>query len=459
MKKTQLFLSDIIGKLSEKSVWRTAMWVVLLSSVFFVMLIINTLTPLLADDFYYSRNLIYGTDSVASDIGDVFVSAVNVYKQNSGRVLTHFTYHFFGFWGKGAFNIINAAAYVAVTLLIYNIVRGRKKHSISLYLLVNLSIWLCTPELGQDIFWLSGTVNYLLPMIPILILINLYSSYACEQNETSTWVGIVVGILGIIAGWQLENSSITVPVVAALYLWYYKKFYGKIPVWAISGFIGSIIGYVALVAAPGNYKRLDAEAESVSLSLPFKFAMITYYWVMFVGILTAIFLVLAIVCYKSKHIKELMQGCIFAIAALVSAYCMLAAPTSPERTWFITIIMLTVADGILLHTVCGRDNVSVKAAICVCALIILGTMSADTIITSYEINQQFSEREQTILTAKEDGQTVIEVPIYSHKYPFKANCSAEYGLYDVELGENAPNSFNGVIADYYGVEKIIGIER
>lgn len=320
-------------------------------------------------------------------------------------------------------------------------------------------MWAFTPELGQDIFWLSGAVNYLLPMLPIMGLICIYRCHF-EKPFSSDKIPrcIIITIIGILAGWSLENSGITVPVIAGLYMLLYRKHNRKIPKWAICGFIGAVLGYAALIIAPGNFKRRDIEIQSVSLSLPFKLAVITYYWIIFAGVLTAVFIAASIICIRKGKKTQLWQGLIFAVAALVSAYCMIAAPSSPERTWFITIALMTAADGILLKAVIPETgHTSIKAVFCAAALIILGTMAADTMLASYDIRNQFAERKQIILEEKSEGKTVIEIPVYSLKYPFKANRYALYGLYDVELGENAPNSFNKAIADYYGVEALIGI--
>lgn len=70
---------------------------------------------------------------------------------------------------------------------------------------------------------------------------------------------------------------------------------------------------------------------------------------MFVGVLTAIFIIGVILCIRKGEKNALYQGLIFAFAALASAYCMLAAPSSPERTWFITVSLMTTADGIVLR--------------------------------------------------------------------------------------------------------------
>lgn len=83
-------------------------------------------------------------------------------------------------------------------------------------------------------------------------------------------------------------------------------------------------------------------------------------------------------------------------------------------------------------------------------------MAADTALTTYDIRSQFIAREQYILSEKELGNMVIEVPVYKNKYPLKAHRDALYGLYDIEFGENSPNSFNRIIAKYYGVDALIG---
>lgn len=133
----------------------------------------------------------------------------------------------------------------------------------------------------------------------------------------------------------------------------------------------------------------------------------------------------------------------------------ITAPTSPERTWFITACMLTAACGIVFDF---SDAIpSVKAVICAAALVFLSVSAADTVIVTYETRSQYLVRETTILDAKNNGKTMVEVSVYSHKYPFKSNHEALYGLYDVELGENTPNSFNSIIAEYYGIDCIIGV--
>lgn len=452
-------LTELVNKFSEKGAARTILWCAVIAGTFLFVLIINCLTPLLADDYYYIQNRVTGESNIVATFSDFMRSLSNSRNLQSGRTLTFMFYHAFAAAGKTFFNIVDAISYMIAAFLMYYLIKGEGKHSVTLFTAINLSIWLFTPELGQDIFWISGAINYLLPMLPITGIFLTYKRHM-EKPSDSLKIpkAIMIFLLAVLAGWSLENSGITVPIVTGLYILFYKNRKIKIPMWAISGFAGAVLGYAALLIAPGNYKRYENELESVSLSPLFKVAIISYYWIMFIGVLTAIFIIGVILCIRKGEKTALYQGLIFAVAALASAYCMIAAPSSPERTWFITVCLMTVADGIVLRAV--KPNIAnhrpITAVCCTAALIILAAMAADTVLTTYDIREQFIAREQYILAEKDKGNMIIEVPVYKNKYPFKAHRDALYGLYDLELGENAPNSFNWAIADYYGVYTLIG---
>lgn len=453
---------NLITGFDKKSKARTALWICVIAAAFGTVLLINCLTPMLADDFHYKMNLVFGENRKVTNISDVFTSAVNSYMGNSGRTLTFLLYNLFFSMDKMVFNVASSLAYMVVTYLLYLIIRGNRKNSLTIYILVHFSLWIFSPEYGQDVFWMSGAINYLFPLIPIFSILYIYRRHTYKPFAKDGMIKCAsLFILGLIAGWQLENSSIAVPLVTLLYIIYYKK-QNKAPVpkWAISGFVGSLAGYALLIAAPGNYCRLGSEVASVSLSLPFKFAMISYYWIMFMGVLSTV-LAAGLIINKTTHkdSADFWQALIFALAALATAFCMIAAPTSPERTWFVTAALLTAACGIVLDFSGAIVSApSVKAIICAAALVFLGASVADTALVTYETRSQFLAREVKILEAKSNGETSVEVSVYSHKYPFKSNHEALYGLYDVELGDNAPNSFNIIIAEYYGIDRITGIQ-
>ncbi len=434
---------------------RIALTIAVTALMFGTLLTVNLLTPPIGDDYDYGYWLAFGDDIVSGTCRYIAYA----YRMYTGRALTALSYvAFFSLLNKTSIALVKSSAYMLTVWLLYLIIRGKRKNSICLFVGINLSLWIFVPELGQDIFWTSGVVNYLLPMLPVLGMMLIYRrSYVSSSASDGALKCVLVALLGVISGWQLENSSITVPVVILAYICLWKLKGAKVPKWAWSGLAGSVFGYILLVAAPGNFQRADRETQFVSLLLPFKFAVITYYWIMFAGVLTAVFVFGIIKCRKSSP-GAIREGLVFAAAALVSAYCMIAAPASPERTWFITVSLMTAAAGIVMQDAFAPEKVSREARIvfCAAALIILGTMAADTILATYDIHQQFVQREERIMTAKQNGETVISVPVYKLKYPLKANRYALYGLYDVEPGRDSLYSFNESVARYYGVEAIIG---
>lgn len=449
--------SKLLVNVPENGRICTVFTVIIFVVMFAVLMTVNLLTPLIGDDYDYSKWLAFGDDIISG----AFRFFAYSYKTYHGRILTDFSYViFFSLLDKTSVAIVSSSAYMLTVWLLYLIVRGKGANSICLFLGINLSLWVFVPELGQDIFWTSGVVNYLLPMLPILGMMLIYRrSCGFSAGNDGVIKCVLMALLGVISGWQLENSSIAVPVVIFAYICLGIFKGSKVPKWAWSGFVGSMIGYILLVTAPGNFQRAEYEAQKASFSpsLPFKFAIITYYWIMFAGILTALF-VFGVVKCRRRSLDTVYEGSIFAAAALVTAYCMIAAPSSPERTWFITVSLMTVAAGIVLREAFPLKNVSgaAKTVFCTMALVILGTMAADTILATYDIHQQFIQREEVIMSAKQKGETVVAVPVYKLKYPLKANRYALYGLYDVEPGQGSPNSFNASVARYYGVDAIIG---
>ena len=75
---------------------------------------------------------------------------------------------------KTAVAFIFSALYMLTAWLMYLLIHGKRKNSICLFVGINLSLWMFVPEPGQDIFWWTGVVNYLLPMPLILGMLLIY---------------------------------------------------------------------------------------------------------------------------------------------------------------------------------------------------------------------------------------------------------------------------------------------
>ena len=83
------------------------------------MYILNSLTPLLADD--YAWGYINGTDIHIKNVKDILLSMYNFYFNWGGRIGGEFYNQLFTLTGKPIFNIFNTIIYIINTLLICNL--------------------------------------------------------------------------------------------------------------------------------------------------------------------------------------------------------------------------------------------------------------------------------------------------------------------------------------------------
>lgn len=415
-----------------------------------IIFIINYLTPYLADDYNYLLHKSNGIQTLKE-----------FYFSWGGRVEPYVLLLFLSYLPPVLFDILNTAVYMAVTWLIYRICKGDGNSSISLYLGIHLMLWFCVPDYGQVMFWMCGSVNYLWPSLFVLSLISYYRNYADKHYKKSNIIRIFFAFLGgAVAGGAMENMSFGMLVIIGLYLLYYRRAKIRLNGTIIAGSIGSIIGFLFLVLSPGNFIRSMANEK---VSKIFLFFVINYYWVMCIGILVVIWLILRLIVKnivgddKGLFEKIYYQSVIFCVGAAAAAYCMLAAPTSPERTWFIVCVYAVVAIGILYSKINLNPYPQIRKMISVAILgisCIVLVEVADTMISSYEIYVQTEEREKDILEQKAQGNLDVKTKIISHKYPLRANHDALYGLSDI-----SPDStywINISIANYYGVKSVTG---
>lgn len=272
------------------------------------------------------------------------------------------------------------------------------------------------------------------------------------------WV-VPLFILGILSGCAMENISAGMLVIMTLYTIYFVRKKIRLRASIIALYLGSIAGFGVLFFAPGNAVRASTDE---SLGSIFKLFIIGYYWIYFGLFLAGI---CAVVLYIQK--KEMCKidkekkwsAMFFWISSLCSVLCLVAAPTIPERTWYISTVYATIATGIFLGNIQLQNQMKEICktisiiAISVCIIFCVVSL-ADTMICSYEIMEQTREREIYVKEQIADGKQDLVVPIIKHKYPFRSKHDALEGLSDIT--EDSTFWINKALAKHYGVNSITG---
>ncbi|WP_019551958.1 DUF3329 domain-containing protein [Propionispira raffinosivorans] len=232
----------------------------ILASLFIYMFALNFLMPLHRDDYEYS--LIWGTLQKITTMSDVFQSLYFHYLIHGGRMVDFFVLDTFLLWGKQWFNPFNAFLFVALIVLIYWHSQQQITLRFNPYILalIIMFCWFGLPDFALVNIWMTGACVYLLTAVLIFaFLLPYHFDFLGKPIIDNGLMGLLgMFFCGIIASWTIENTAATMNlVIAVLVVYAYKK--ERLKKWMLSGFVGSVIGFLLLAMAPGNYVRYAAQ--------------------------------------------------------------------------------------------------------------------------------------------------------------------------------------------------------
>lgn len=322
---------------------------------FILIYILNILHPIFGDDWNYC--LLPDGHTKVKSFSDILHTQYEHYFTWGGRTIVHIIAQSLLLSGIAIGDFVNSLAYIAFTLMIYYMTNQSNKLRPSLLLTINLLIWFFQPAFGSTILWITGSANYLWGTLIILCFLIPYTKQALTPIDKNSYLRSILFLLaGIIAGWTNENMAVTLIVMLITFIGYYKVKQGRIPLWAIIGLIGAIIGCVMMIAAPGNYARMENVLSQEHVNDPFivifigRFvaAIAGYYY--FVLVPTFIFmLTLCFYRYFGKKTDKpiLFVVFVFVLGAIVATLAMSASPIFPGRAAFGIITLFFVSICIL----------------------------------------------------------------------------------------------------------------
>ena len=441
------------------------LFIVITIIAFILMFILNNKTLMVSDDYPY-QFLFAGrmpTDStkLISNPLEIFVSMYNHWNLWGGRVVPHYLLQL-TFLLKN-FNFVNSIMFVLLGLLIYLHAFNFKDLKPGMLLLIYSTIFLFAPQPDSTMLWKSGSANYLWPSVLFLCMSLIYKGYYDNQKRKNNLLNaILIFILGLLVGCCSENASFGVILIELLFIILYLIKKIKVPKWAITGIIGTIIGYIILVAAPGNYIRAEIMYPSKSydiLSLIKDFFVLTelsYEYLSAIIIATVISLIMI---YKKE--KDKIKTCdryiiqaIFLIYSLASIYSLVMSPAYPERSWFFGFVYLVVVLCINVSYLDFKLEAVSKLYYAVLIIAFITTISEYSLAyydidnSQMELEAQIAEIEAQIAEGKEE---IVVHSIYGHEGRYNAFTNNGY------LTAKEDSWFNSWMAEYYGVDSIIAI--
>lgn len=295
-------------------------------------------------------------------------------------------------------------------------------------------LWLFIIDFGSSFFWRSGAATYCWTLFFALAFLFQYTKlYLGKSKYDNFWITISMAFLGLLAGWSTENLGIVVFLASAFICILLKINKQSIPKWALFGSFFSLVGWLFLILAPGNYIRFASPDSAVYRSKNildqtfsfFQFHIGTHLLVFPL----AIFVIALLFYYMKKRLFKsyctLQTAFIYFILAELSLMAFIFSIRPPARALTTSVVLLCIS-AIALSTLMQKSKKIVLFAI---ITILLGESVIENIGIFVE-NAKITEKR---LYAVNNANELTFIPYKrTNKYFFVA-----YSVYDIDCMPSA----------------------
>ena len=203
---------------SCRHISRKTLFRLLAALVFAWMLLLNFLTPYLADDYTFAYA--FDTGQRLHTLPQLIQSLAYHYHEWSGRVIVKFFAQGFTMFPKALFNFCNAAMFTGLGVIVYRLAMGRRsgRYDVLAFALIFASLWEVSPVFGQTNLWMCGACNYLWATAGCLAFLLPWRYYLQKPFAGSGRMAAGMALAGLLAGWLSENTSAGMLVAMVLCL-------------------------------------------------------------------------------------------------------------------------------------------------------------------------------------------------------------------------------------------------
>ena len=426
---------------------KTRRWIC--AAIFVILLTANFLTPKVVDDWSYGFS--FATGAPIASLGDIGPSMRAHSQYINGRLIAHTLVQVFEFFPKWIFNVLNAAAFLALLWQLYRLCRRDGEESNLLLAVLFAAVWVFSPAFGQVFLWLDGSCNYGWGSLLALWWLGPYVRlFLFPARRRKAWQWLAWMIPGFFSGGYLENISAAAIGVGALLLvltrLHRKEKTGQLP-WL--GIAAALVGFAFMLTRPAESMKSEGSDVLTALGSRFVVALNAY---RMLEVLVFFFAVAFTLCCLAHTCPERrLLAVVLALGSLGSNFLLVFAAYYPERCLIFPALLLIAGCGILFADLFSGDRRTLTlccAAALAVSLIFSGLYGMADITHTYLFVRA---NEAAITEARESGERSVRVPM--------VNVYTKYSpLYNLKyLDTEDPNSWpNHSMARTLGVDEIIG---
>ena len=422
--------------------------IIVLGCLYGIIFSLVYMSPLGMDDYIYAIQ--------QNTMLEAFRMELHQYLTWTGRSIAHLSLRFFLLLPRIVTILLMPAVFIAILLYTLAMIHGpgwREKTTIYQIFLLFTAFWFLVPKFGSVFFYMASFANYALMLL--LAFVFLYPYRALWEKKSTTdrhrFVTVLgMFLLGILAGWTNENTGLMVIFFSLIiigYLLYQKQ---KPPLWAYSGAFASIVGFLFLALAPGNYVRMAnpdfAHWAAGSIGYKFYIFFSRNIHINQILIFLLVFLVLLLWWKKREWLdvtKPYVQNSLlFLFVAAIGAFSLVAAPFQPNRILLsVTVFLFISIFSVVFYRFPHNQKVALLAIGITC-------ISVGYNLFLFIENYQIQKERMQILEKAHNEKDIVWPPFkHSNTYFFIGNDSDD-------IKEDPTYFINTFASKYYHVRSM-----
>lgn len=418
----------------------------LLLFLFALMLLCNSKTGMVADDYAYSFSFADGEP--VESLNDCFRSMAAHRQWMNGRVIAHFLVQFFLMLPPALFDVVNSLVFVTVLCLLAHLA-GREAGR-SNFLLLGLFglVWVFIPSFGQVFLWLDGAVNYLWSGLFSLGMLTVYVEKFMNDRDLPRPGRSLLPVWAFLTGAYAEPSATAVIFCCALLTLLGSLLNRQRPrCYLLLALVSACAGFLFMILAPGELLNKAGSMSLAGIVYGFVNAMMLYRKI---WLLLALYLAFAIFAWQDDvEPRRQLLALTLMLGSLAAVFVLAFAGYAEDRCACFGTLLIIGANGVLFPAVYRsrfRPVLYFGLAVCMMVTLYWGCLGLQDICES---NAQQERNEQLILAARESGQGELSLSPVNYGTKYSAGAGLTY------LTPDRENWLNSAMARYYGLDTLV----
>ncbi len=395
--------------------------------VLFIALVLTVLwanfnTPMMGEDFALSINYRQKVGLSISEKAPIVFQYIVYHAKTWNTRIGEANAIMFLSIDKAIFNVINSGFFVLLSLLttLFALQPQDRKDiwKVLFFTSISMIIYLVfLPGLGETVFWLTGSTNYLWALVFQISFLFLYDEWP-EQNTLAMKIlqVVIMSVLGILAGLSNENTGIVIILVCITTAFFQKR--PTIRKASLENNIGLsffILGYCYLLFAPSTFIRRSYYNQVYGigkLGLPLLLRRLMAIMAQFISqykahlIIVSVLIILLLILNKTKSKSTIMDLSInnrlylLVVFSFLSIFDMIVVPYYEIRSAMLVGFSLTaLIVAIQAHLI--QTNTSVARLICFALLFSFVVFLINTLPLYNRFYKEAEVRDKSLIIASQ----------------------------------------------------------